>query len=72
VKKIARLWKLGRREQGIFYYNSRDRTEEVAKALGCLYYYLMTEEKNRAIEKWLEDRRFIAVTKALETRGDYS
>jgi hypothetical protein len=51
VKKMARLRKLGRRERGIFYYSSRDRTEEVAKALGCLYYHLMTEEKDAAIEK---------------------
>jgi hypothetical protein len=48
---MARLQKLGREEQGIFYYSSQDRTEEMAKALGCLYYYLITKEKNKAIEK---------------------
>jgi superfamily II DNA helicase RecQ len=51
MKKMARLRKLGKGEQGIFYCSSRDRTEEVAKALGCLYYYLITKEKNKAIEK---------------------
>jgi hypothetical protein len=51
IKEMAQLRKLGRGEQGIFYYNSRDRTEEVAKALGCLYYYLITKEKNITIKK---------------------
>jgi hypothetical protein len=51
VKKMAQLQKLGRGEQRIFYYNSQDRTEEVAKALGCLYYHLITKEKNTAIKK---------------------
>jgi hypothetical protein len=43
----------------------------MAKALGCLYYYSITEEKNAAIKKWLKDRRFIAATRALGIRGDY-
>jgi hypothetical protein len=71
MKKIARLRKLGREEQGIFYCNSQNRTEEVAKALGCLYYYLITEKKDKAIKKWLKDRGFITAIKTLETKGDY-
>jgi hypothetical protein len=51
IKKITQLQKLSREEQGIFYCNSQNRTEEVAKALGCLYYYLITKEKDTAIEK---------------------
>jgi hypothetical protein len=43
----------------------------VAKALGCLYYHLITKEKDRAIEKWLEDRGFIAATRTLRTKRDY-
>lgn len=53
VKEIARLRRLGLGERGIFYYSSRDRTEEVAKVLGCLYYYLIVDEKDTAVEKWL-------------------
>jgi hypothetical protein len=51
IKEMAQLWKLGREEQGIFYCNSQDRTKEVAKALGYLYYYLITKKKDAAIEK---------------------
>jgi fibronectin type 3 domain-containing protein len=51
IKKIAQLQKLGKEEQGIFYYNSQNRTEEMAKALGYLYYYLITKKKNAAIKK---------------------
>jgi hypothetical protein len=51
VKEIARLRKLGKEEQGIFYCNSQNRTKEMAKALGCLYYYLITKKKDKAIKK---------------------
>jgi hypothetical protein len=51
MKKIAQLQKLGRGKQGIFYYNSQDKTEEVAKALGYLYYHLITKKKDTAIKK---------------------
>jgi hypothetical protein len=48
---MAQLQELGKEEQEIFYYNSQDKTKEVAKALGCLYYYLITKEKDTTIKK---------------------
>ena len=39
--------------------------------LSCLYYYLLIDEKDTIIEKWLEDTGFIAATRALGTGGDY-
>jgi superfamily II DNA helicase RecQ len=71
VKEIARLRYLEKGKRGIFYCTSRDGTEEVAKVLGCLFYYSLSDEKNAAIKKWLEDKGFIATTRALGTGGDY-
>ncbi|KAH6689245.1 hypothetical protein BKA61DRAFT_304464 [Leptodontidium sp. MPI-SDFR-AT-0119] len=51
VKEMARLRRLGLGERGIFYYSSRDRTEEVATVLGCPHYHSMVDEKDTAIEK---------------------
>jgi hypothetical protein len=51
MKEMARLQHLGPGERGIFYYNSRDRTEEVAKVLNYPYYYSIIDEKNTTIEK---------------------
>jgi hypothetical protein len=53
VKEIARLWYLGPGECNIFYCNSWDGMEEVVIILGYLYYYLIINEKNIIIEKWL-------------------
>lgn len=71
VKEMARLRRLGHGERGIFYCTSRDGTEEVAKVLGCPYYHSLTDEKDAAVEKWLEDEGFMAATGALGTGGDY-
>lgn len=50
---MARLWRLRPRERGIFYYNSRDKTEKVAKVLDYPYYYLIINKKDITIKKWL-------------------
>jgi superfamily II DNA helicase RecQ len=71
VKEMARLRRLGPGERGIFYCSSRDGTEEVAKVLGCPYYHSMVDEKDAAVEKWLQDAGFMAATGALGTGGDY-
>ena len=39
--------------------------------LGYLYYYLLINEKDTIIEKWLEDKGFIMATRALGIGGDY-
>ena len=51
VKEMAWLWRLGLGERGIFYYSSWDGTKEVAKVLGCPYYYLMVNKKDTAVKK---------------------
>lgn len=51
VKEIARLQRLRPGEHRIFYCNSRDGTEEVAKVLRYPYYYSMVNEKDIAVEK---------------------
>ena len=39
--------------------------------LSCLYYYLLIDEKDTIIEKWLEDNGFIIATRVLGTGGNY-
>jgi superfamily II DNA helicase RecQ len=71
VREMARLRGLGKGERGIFYCSSRDGTEEVGQILGCPYYHSMVDEKDAAVEKWLQKEGFIAATGALGTGGDY-
>ena len=71
VREMARLRGLGKGERGIFYCSSRDRTEEVGQILNYPSYYSMVEEKDAAVEKWLQGEGFIAATGALGSGGDY-
>lgn len=70
VKEMARLRHLGKGERGIFYCTSQDGTKEVAKVLGCPFYHSLSDEKDTAVKKWLEDKGFMAATGALGTGGD--
>jgi len=71
VREMARLRGLGKGERGIFYCSSRDGTEEVGAILGCPFYHSMVDEKDAAVEKWLQEEGFMAATGALGTGGDY-
>jgi len=71
VREMARLRGLGTGERGIFYCGSRDGTEEVGKLLNCPSYHSMIDEKDAAVEQWLQAEGFIAATGALGTGGDY-
>jgi superfamily II DNA helicase RecQ len=71
VREMARLRRLAKGERGIFYCTSRDRTEEVGQILGCPFYHSLVDEKDAAVEKWLQQEGFIAATGALGTGGDY-
>ena len=60
-----------KRQKGVVYCHSKKQCEDVAEALGCVYYHASVPDRAERLETWLKDGGWMVATSVLGTGVDF-